>query len=185
MRNNDLLTFSLFEDFNIDHGISNRHSEHLQQYDVIAEQVHHNTFAWVDSATLVPVSQTDALLTKEVGLRLRVGVSDCTPIILYDPSTHSGGVVHAGFQGTIREILTVVLQEFNSETVRVAIGPAIGACCYEDIDIKQENYVQAREYGVTDDRIALVDVCTKCDNGTYFSHRGGDSVNFGAYFELR
>lgn len=184
--NEALLQFEILQQFsNLSHGISNRHTEADQLFDVIAQQVHDNKYTWVHSKTAVPVTNTDALLTKEIGLRLRIGTSDCTPIIIYDPVTHSGGVIHAGFQGTVREILKASLKEFNVKDVYIGIGPAIGPCCYDDIDIQVENYQQAIESGVSTEHIEVIRICTKCNSDTYYSYRAGDDVNFGTYFELK
>lgn len=177
--------FSILAQFpNIAHGISNRHTERFQQYDVLAEQVHDNKYAWVTSVQSESIPQVDALLTRQPGIRLRIGTADCAPIIIYDPITHSGGVVHAGFQGTVREIVRETLKEFNAANVYIGIGPAIGPCCYDDIDIQIENYEQVLEGGVAADRIEMMRICTKCNSDTYYSYRAGDRINFGTYFEL-
>lgn len=182
---NQLLIFKNLEPYShLSHGISTRHSEAEQQYDVIAEQVHDNKFVWVDRPLDNIVPGVDALLTSTPNVRLRAGVSDCVPIIIYDPVTHSGGVVHAGFQGTTREIIKHVLAEFNTKNVFIGIGPAIGPCCYDEIDLQVENYHQAIEMGVAENQIEVMDICTLCNQDTFFSFRGGDNVNFGAYFEL-
>ncbi|MDP3970792.1 MAG: polyphenol oxidase family protein [bacterium] len=182
---NDLLQFEHLRGINnISHGISNRHSEQDQSFDVQANQVHGNDYAWVDDASITLVENVDALLTRTSGIKLRVGVHDCVPIIVYDVVAHAGGVIHAGFRGTVSEILKVVLQEFDTVNTYVGIGPAIGACCYEDIDIKQENYMQAIESGVPMQNIEIMNICTKCNVDTYYSHRAGDNTNFGIYLEL-
>lgn len=181
-----LLQFEILQQFsNVSHGISNRHTEANQRFDVRGQQPHDNKYAWVDAKVDLPVPHVDALLTKVTNIRLRVGTSDCTPIIIYDPITHSGGVIHAGFQGTIREILKETLKEFNPKDVYIGIGPAIGPCCYDDIDIQVENYQQAIEAGVPTEQIEVIRVCTKCHSDTYYSHRAGDGINFGTYFELK
>lgn len=181
-----LLQFEILRKFsNLSHGISNRHTEANQVFDVIAQQVHDNKYAWVDTNSKVPIPQVDALLTKVTDIRLRIGTSDCTPIIIYEPVTHSGGVIHAGFQGTVREILKNTLKEFNPKNVYIGIGPAIGPCCYDDIDIQVENYQQAIEAGVPVEHIEVIRVCTKCNSDRYYSYRAGDDINFGTYFELK
>lgn len=181
-----LLQFEILQQFsNLSHGISNRHTEADQLFDVLAQQVHDNKYAWVEAKSKVPIPKVDALLTKATGIRLRIGTSDCTPVIIYDPVTHSGGAIHAGFQGTVREILTETLKEFNPNDVYIGIGPAIGPCCYDDIDIQLENYQQAIEAGVPSEHIEVIRICTKCNSNTYYSYRAGDDVNFGTYFELK
>lgn len=199
-----LLQFSLLQKFpELFHGISNRHTESLVRptAHVDAEQIHSNHFAWVTENDVVantaadplaPIRTqpphtmpgVDALLTSTPGVRLRVGVSDCTPIIVYEPHTRRGGVIHAGFKGTSQDILYRVLQEFYPARTYVCIGPAIGPCCYDNIDIQSENEAQALEAGVPSGQIEVIKVCTRCNVDTYFSFRGGDTQNFSAYFEI-
>lgn len=180
-----MLQFTLLQQFpDIQHGIATRHSEADQRYDVVAEQVHGNRFAWVDGPRLRPVPRVDALLTDTLGLRLRVGTADCVPIIIYDPSTRRGGVVHAGFKGTTQEILSVVLAEFNPRCVYLGVGPAIGAECYDGIDLQRENVGQALAAGVPRSHIEVMRLCTHCHQDTFYSHRAGDAGRFGSYFSL-
>lgn len=180
-----MLQFQLLNKFpEVQHGIATRHNEHEQRYDVVAEQVHGNRFAWVDGPRLQPVPRVDALLTDTPGVRLRIGTSDCVPIILYDPSTQRGGVIHAGVKGTTQDILLRVLGEFDPARVYVGIGPAIGPECYDAIDIQRENVIQAVAGGVRRSHIEVMRVCTKCHNDTFFSFRAGDQQNFGSYFTL-
>src|ERR1035437_2570743 len=46
------------------------------------------------------VTENDALITSETNLLLGVTVADCTPILLYDPSSHLIAAIHAGWRGT-------------------------------------------------------------------------------------
>lgn len=179
------MQFAILNQFpNLKHGITNRESEAWQVYDVGADQVHGVRYAWVDGPRIQPVPRTDALLTDTPNVRLRVGTSDCAPIIIYDPSTHRGGVVHAGMRGTSQEILLQVLQEFNPAAVYVAIGPAVGPECYDGIDIQQENLLQCLSAGVPWNQIEVMRLCTQCHPEIFFSYRMGDRTNFGTYLQL-
>lgn len=177
--------FALLKKFpSVIQGVSNRHTEQLQPQAVRADQPHGKQYAWVSKYTSTVVPHVDALLTRESGFYIRAGVHDCVPIIVYDAQSHSGGVIHAGFKGTMLEILKQVLTEFNPKSTYVCIGPAIGACCYNDIDIQLENVQQAIDMGVPEEQIEIMQICTKCNNNTYYSHRAGDNTNFGIYFGL-
>lgn len=182
----ELLRFSILEQFTntLQHGVSNRHTEHLQFSHVQAEQIHGNAYAWVTSTTQNVVPGVDALITRHANIRLRIGVSDCAPIIIYNPVQQQVSVIHAGFKGTSQEILTRVLNEFEPATTYVGIGPAIQACCYNNIDIQTENVMQALSAGVPSEHIEVIDLCTKHHNDDYFSYRGGDTTNFGIYAHL-
>lgn len=79
----------------------------------------------------------DALTTNLAGVLLAVKTADCVPVILGDPATGACAAVHAGWRGTLAEIvrraLALMREEFGAEPVRVraAIGPAALGCCYE------------------------------------------------------
>lgn len=79
----------------------------------------------------------DALLTREPDILLAIQTADCIPILLADQRTHAVAAVHAGWRGTLKRIAEKTLgrmrMEFGTrpEDVVVAIGPGIGACCYE------------------------------------------------------
>lgn len=181
----DLIQFKLFQQFStIDHGISTRHTEHRQPYHVKAEQVHSNTVTVVTNAAVNILPQTDGLITRQPGIRLRIGVSDCVPILVYNPKRGFGGVLHAGFLGTIKQILPQALIKLGARDSYVGIGPAIGPCCYNDIDIQVENVHQAKRCGVPLGHIEMLRACTQCNNDKFYSHRAGDSTNFGIYFEI-
>lgn len=79
----------------------------------------------------------DALTTRERGVLLGVKTADCVPVLLGDARTGACAAVHAGWRGTLAEIVKRALEamrrEFGSEArdVRAAIGPAALGCCYE------------------------------------------------------
>ena len=79
----------------------------------------------------------DALTTRAPGLLLGVKTADCVPVLLGDARTGACAAVHAGWRGTLAEIVKRALasmrEEFGTEPrdVRAAIGPAALACCYE------------------------------------------------------
>ena len=78
---------------------------------------------------------SDGMVTSVPGVLISVHVADCIPILFADPIAHLVGAVHAGWKGTVGNIVerTVsVLQSHGSspENLLVAIGPHIGGCCY-------------------------------------------------------
>ncbi|WP_270172177.1 peptidoglycan editing factor PgeF [Paenibacillus sp. SYP-B4298] len=83
------------------------------------------------------VADADALITNEPDILLASLYADCVPLYFYDPVRRVVGLAHAGWRGTVQEIarLTVeaMRQHFGSRPSELvaAIGPAIGACCYE------------------------------------------------------
>ncbi len=85
----------------------------------------------------VESERCDALTTREPGVLLGVKTADCVPVLLGDAGTGACAAVHAGWRGTLAEIvkraLAAMREEFGTDArdVRAAIGPAALSCCYE------------------------------------------------------
>ncbi len=79
----------------------------------------------------------DAIVSDAVGVLAGVKTADCVPILIGDQKTGAFAAVHAGWRGTVAEVVTKALSRMSSDyqtkpgDVVVAIGPAAGACCYE------------------------------------------------------
>src|SRR5436190_14493005 len=83
----------------------------------------------------------DGLATDVAGPILMTLHADCQPLLFVDSGSGrrppAVAVAHAGWRGTVTDIagatLTLMASAFGSavEAVHVALGPAIGACCYE------------------------------------------------------
>lgn len=82
-------------------------------------------------------ARCDALISHTPGVLLGVKTADCVPILLGDTRKGAWAAVHAGWRGTLSEIVVRALERMNTEydtqpaDVRAAIGPAAGVCCYE------------------------------------------------------
>jgi len=97
----------------------------------------------------------DGLITRTPGILLAVQVADCLPVLLADAEHGAVGIFHAGWRGTLQRIVEKGVGEmrrrFGSapERLQAAIGPGIGACCYEvGEEVKREfesQFAYARE----------------------------------------
>ena len=106
----------------------------------VARQVHGTTVVRVragdDRAALARVD-ADGLCTDAPGVVLGVFVADCIPALLVDPRTGASAAVHAGWRGTVAGVLPAAVRALGAEfsarpgDLRVALGPAIGPCCFE------------------------------------------------------
>jgi polyphenol oxidase len=101
-------------------------------------QIHSDRIVIIDDThSFDTPPECDALLTDRLNTPLMVMSADCTPILLYDPITHSIGAVHAGRAGALNKVLPKTLIAMEKEygtaldDVRIAMGPSIGGCCYE------------------------------------------------------
>jgi YfiH family protein len=104
-------------------------------------QVHGDRILIIDDAE----SQTfdhqhlnyDAVITNRPGLALCVKTADCVPVLMVDTEKRIVAAVHAGWRGSALNISGKVLRSLSErygtrpQDVQAAIGPAIGACCYE------------------------------------------------------
>jgi YfiH family protein len=79
----------------------------------------------------------DAIVSDAPGVMAGVKTADCVPILIGDPQNGAFAAVHAGWRGTVAQVITKALSRMISDyktkpgDVVVAIGPAAGACCYE------------------------------------------------------
>lgn len=79
----------------------------------------------------------DALMTDVASVLLAVKTADCVPVLLADKRTGASAAIHAGWRGTLAQIVQSTLQRMSERygtragDVRAAIGPSAGACCYE------------------------------------------------------
>lgn len=95
------------------------------------------------------IAETDALITDLPDVPLLLFFADCVPVLLADIKSGAIGLVHAGWRGTVAGIAAktaiAMMDQFKSrsENIIAAIGPSIGAFCYEVDDFV---YSQADAY---------------------------------------
>jgi hypothetical protein len=83
------------------------------------------------------ISETDALITSQPGICICVQTADCVPILLYDPIKAVVAAVHAGWRGTVSQILVKTIQTMqanfntNPSDILIGIGPSISQDNYE------------------------------------------------------
>ncbi|HYV00439.1 MAG TPA: peptidoglycan editing factor PgeF [Pyrinomonadaceae bacterium] len=151
----------------------------------------------------------DAIVSNATGVLAGVKTADCVPILIGDPITSAFAAVHAGWRGTLAEVATRALERItaayktNPGDVRVAIGPAAAACCYEVgtdvidpfrtkfphqelfretrpdhacINLLEANRAQLISAGVAPDRINIAPLCTMCRTDLFFSYRREKSL---------
>ena len=129
------------------------------------------------------LEKVDGHVTAREDLALLVLVADCLPVAL------AGGdriaMVHCGWRGLAGGILDRAVRHFDEPPV-AAVGPGIGACCYEVGDEVRSQFDARFADGrmldlraVADDRLRAagietvehVDLCTSCREDLFFSHR--------------
>jgi YfiH family protein len=97
--------------------------------------VHRNADAAADCGT--PRADADVILSDAGNLALAIQTADCLPLLIADRRTGAVAAAHAGWRGLALSVPVVAVERMASEfgsqpaDLTVAIGPAIGACCYE------------------------------------------------------
>jgi YfiH family protein len=164
---------------------------------LMGRQVHGTDVEVRDVAPVpdAPLREVDAQVTAKTELTPLVLVADCVPLVLTAPGTVAA--VHCGWRGVaggiVERVLTVV-----GEDVHAALGPGIGACCYEVGDEVQDAF-RARGHSeevmpdgrldlalairrelerldVGESRIHACGLCTSCNPELFFSHRRDGGV---------
>jgi len=79
----------------------------------------------------------DAVISAAADVALVVRAADCVPLLVADTRMGAVAAVHSGWRGTAAGVAVAAVEEmqrqFGSQAADlvVAIGPAIGPCCYE------------------------------------------------------
>ena len=135
--------------------------------------------------------ECDGLWSARPGQAMAVVTADCLPIVL----CRTGGepalaVLHAGWKGILAGIVESGVRAVGGGRLAAAVGPGIGACCYEVGEEVAEPYRERFGAGVVRGRrldlraaveLALraagcesvehVGGCSACEPDLYFSHR--------------
>jgi polyphenol oxidase len=83
------------------------------------------------------LQSTDAIITNKRGICIGVLTADCVPILLYDPVKSVIAAVHAGWRGTVGEIvkntISRMIESFNvhPSNLIAALGPSISGKNYQ------------------------------------------------------
>jgi YfiH family protein len=100
------------------------------------KQIHSDRIVEADGSPGV-IGEGDALIGGRPGVLVGVRTADCVPILMVDTRRRAVAAVHAGWRGSsaaiARKCVELLEQRYGSDPadVQAAIGPAIGACCYQ------------------------------------------------------
>ena len=134
-----------------------------------------------------------------------VRTADCVPIVLVDPHRGAAAAVHAGWRGTAGGIAGEAVRAMvgagsRPSSIVAALGPAIGACCYQTgddvagavaaasggaegvvldpdasgrvhVDLRAANRAQLLAVGVPPANVHVAPWCTRCRNDLFHSFR--------------
>jgi polyphenol oxidase len=100
--------------------------------------------------------KADVILTDRPGVTLFMRFADCVPILLFDPVRRVIGIVHAGWQGTVKKIAIIAVQSMQAhyrsrpQDILAGIGPSVGQHHYEVGDEVVRQVHQAFEKNIKD-----------------------------------
>ena len=138
------------------------------------------------------LEEGDALVTSETGNWIGIRTADCVPILIVDPNQRVVAAIHAGWRGTVASIASHAIESMSNHfksdrrQMLVAIGPAIGPCCFEVgpevaqqfhsssrmVDLATTNAQLLIEAGVEPEHIDIMHLCTFCSGpGQFHSFR--------------
>ncbi len=147
------------------------------------------------------VGEADGLITGLPDLALLVTVADCLPVFLADRPAGVIGALHAGWRGLLAGVLETGVAAARAAgadptRIEVAMGPAIGACCFEvgpdvaarfapaavrpgprgrpHVDLAAAARERLLALGVRAGAIHDPAACTLCRRDLYFSARSGE-----------
>ena len=146
----------------------------------------------------------DGMVTAAAGMLLGIFTADCVPILLVDEDSHVAAALHAGWRGTLAGIAgegvrAMIALGARPSSIRAALGPAIGQCCFEVdaglaedfartipgasvharpglpgkayLDLRSIIRDQLEDEGLDPELIINAGPCTRCSSDRYFSRR--------------
>ena len=172
---------------------------------ITMRQVHGDGLLEVTDRNAKEAGEADGMLTRERGAYLGVLTADCVPILFIAPEPKVVAVVHAGWRGTLAGIganMVRLLAEkygLTATGIEAALGPSIGACCYEVqddvarpllaewgalaessveqrngkrfVDLRRLNRGILEKAGIAPAAIFEIGPCTSCAADEFFSYR--------------
>ena len=184
----------------------------------VTKQVHGNAVRIVDERdrhvcmSTVPY-EADGIVTATRRLPLFCFTADCVPVLLCDPEAGVIGAVHAGWRSATADIVgnaVAAMTELGASphSIRAAIGPSIGKCCFETdddvpeavsawlqgrteglfvrrpdgktlVDLRGANARRLMSLGLREEHIDISEECTFCSHEKYWSHRYSNGLRGG------
>jgi len=172
---------------------------------ITMKQVHGDQIIEVKDRHIKEAGEADGMVTREQDAFLGVLTADCVPVLFVVPEKKLVAAAHAGWRGTLAGIGAKMVRLFFEQhgilpdAVEAAIGPAIGACCYEIkedvsrplihrwgkiadgcvenregktfLDLRHLNRLTLEQAGVPSQQIFDVGPCTSCAAEDFFSYR--------------
>ncbi len=155
-------------------------------------QVHGTMVLRAEDLASGQIPECDGLVSSDPARILCVRTADCVPVLAFDEIAGVTGAFHAGWRGLAGGIVAEGLERMRAlgaANIKVAIGPAIGPCCFEvgpevveglgdEFAVRHDSRVhldlwraQALAAGVAPAGIQAFKLCTRCQDKLFFSYR--------------
>ena len=149
--------------------------------------------------------EADAIVSRNHAA-IAIRTADCVPILVGDISSGAVAAIHAGWRGVVSGVVPNAIELLGGDPAKLvaAIGPCIGACCFEVgvdvaekiastsdtsvvarqvgekafVDLRRAARIQLTRLGVADSNIEDIAGCTYCEKELFFSYRR-DGANAG------
>lgn len=114
---------------------------------VFLKQIHSTDGAHITQSIPSFKKEGDYLFTQQP-IALGVMTADCLPIVIYDQAHHAVAAVHAGWRGSVQQIVLNTIKSMNKNytsqipDLKIFFGPAVRVCCYQVSDDFYKNLEQ-------------------------------------------
>ncbi len=170
-------------------------------------QIHSDKVLYIDKPKLY--DNVDGLITHfNTNIILKIQTADCIPIFIIDHISGLIGLVHSGWKGTYKSIISNAISLFikkksKPENIKIYLGASIQSCCYEVksdvskffneayiinhknkiyLDLNKKVYNDLLNLGINKNNIFLSQLCT-FENIDFCSYRR-DKKNAGRMYSL-
>lgn len=182
-----------------------------EQHWFMVNQVHGREVVIIEghhAPSMICGLEADALTTACPGRLIGVRTADCVPVLMTNSSGQYVAAIHAGWRGIVAGVLENTIRQMNHhyclapEDLFVAIGPAIGPCCFEvgpevadqfsalpnvvlktstmlrpHLNLQQAVLHLLQKSGVPSQSISFpVGLCTHCQPEWFFSYRRDGAI---------
>ncbi|MFK7845738.1 MAG: peptidoglycan editing factor PgeF [Rhodothermales bacterium] len=141
----------------------------------------------------------DAIITQEPDVLLCLSAADCASVLIADPENNIIGACHAGWRGTVGQIVSKTVQALLErgacvETLKAYVSPCISREHFEvgievanqfdpafvysisgkpkpHVDLKKAIQSQLLEKGLAEDAIEVSPYCTFANTDQFYSYR--------------
>jgi len=157
----------------------------------------------VDDPEKLGSKRADAIIAARRFVAVGVRTADCLPILVADKDARVAAAVHAGWKGLASGVVSSAVEAIEEKynvapgDLLVAVGPHIGACCYEvgpevaEVYMKKfgdgvlrpgkgdRSYLDLGEaakktlikHGLKIENVEILNLCTSCDEEHFYSYR--------------